>query len=40
MHSDVVIVIPGDDPPQIQGSPHLERLKAHGEVILHNDRPP
>ena len=39
MHSDVVIVIPGDDPPQLQGSPHLERLKRHGEVILHADRP-
>jgi len=34
-----VIVIPGDDPPQLQDSPHLERLKRHGEVILHADRP-
>jgi phosphoglycerate dehydrogenase-like enzyme len=33
------IVIPGDDPPQIQGSPHLERLRNYGEVILHTDRP-
>src|SRR5688500_6275595 len=33
------IVIPGDDPPQIQGSPHLERLRAYGEVVLHTDRP-
>src|SRR6516164_3841483 len=40
MLSDVVIVIPGDDPPQLQGSPHLERLKSHGDVILHVDRPP
>jgi D-3-phosphoglycerate dehydrogenase len=39
MHTDVVIVIPGDDLPQLQGSPHLERLKSHGEVILHIDRP-
>jgi D-3-phosphoglycerate dehydrogenase len=39
MLSDVVIVIPGDDPPQLQGSPHLERLKSHGEVLLHADRP-
>jgi D-3-phosphoglycerate dehydrogenase len=39
MLSDVVIVIPGDDPPQLQGSPHLERLKRHGQVILHADRP-
>jgi phosphoglycerate dehydrogenase-like enzyme len=36
---DVVIVIPGDDPPQIQGSPHLDRLRRYGEVRLHTDRP-
>jgi D-3-phosphoglycerate dehydrogenase len=35
----VVIVIPGDDPPQIQGSPHLDRLRQYGEVILYTDRP-
>ena len=35
----VVIVAPGDDPPQIQGSPQLERLKPYGEVIVHTDRP-
>ncbi len=34
-----MIVIPGDDPPQIQGSPHLERLRRYGEVRLHTDRP-
>jgi phosphoglycerate dehydrogenase-like enzyme len=39
MHPDVVIVIPGDDPPLIQGSPHLERLKRHGRVVLYADRP-
>jgi phosphoglycerate dehydrogenase-like enzyme len=33
------IVIPGDDPPQLQGSPHLDRLRQAGEVILHLDRP-
>jgi D-3-phosphoglycerate dehydrogenase len=33
------MVIPGDDPPQLQGSPHLERLKAYGEVTLYRDRP-
>ena len=33
------IVIPGDDPPQMQGSPHLERLEEYGEVILYTDRP-
>ncbi len=34
-----LIVIPGDDPPQLQGSPHLERLRARGEVALYADRP-
>ena len=33
-------VVPGDDPPQIQGSPHLNRLKEYGDVVLHVDRPP
>jgi D-3-phosphoglycerate dehydrogenase len=33
------IVIPGDFPPQLQGSPHLDRLRHHGEVILYTDRP-
>lgn len=37
--SPVHIVIPGDDPPQIQGSPHLKRLEAYGEVTLYEDRP-
>src|SRR5436305_10571275 len=35
----IVTVIPGDDPPQIQGSPHLERLRAYSEVVLYTDRP-
>lgn len=35
----VVIVVPGDDPEQIQGSPHLERLRPYGQVVLHTDRP-
>jgi phosphoglycerate dehydrogenase-like enzyme len=39
MASDVVIVIPGDDPPQVAGSHHLDRLKPHGRVILHTNRP-
>ncbi len=34
-----LIVIPGDDPVQIAGSPHLERLRAYGEVVLYRDRP-
>ena len=33
------IIVPGDSPPQIQGSPHLERLKPYGDVVLYTDRP-
>ena len=33
------IVVPGDSPPQIQGSPHLERLKSFGDVKVYTDRP-
>src|SRR5687768_3542562 len=33
------ILIPGDEPPQLQGSPHLERLHAHGEIVLYTERP-
>lgn len=32
-------VVPGDEPPQIQGSPHLDRLRPYGDVVLHLDRP-
>ena len=32
-------VVPGDDPIQIHGSPHLGRLKPYGEVVLFTDRP-
>lgn len=40
MHSQPIqIVIPGDDPVQVQGSPHLKRLEAYGEVTLYTDRP-
>lgn len=35
----VRIAIPGDDPPQLQGSPHLDRLRSVGTVVLHVDRP-
>jgi D-3-phosphoglycerate dehydrogenase len=35
----VKIVVPGDDPVQIAGSPHLERLKSYGDVALYTDRP-
>ena len=33
------IVVPGDSPPQIQGSPHLDRLKQYGDIVLYKDRP-
>ena len=39
MTERAVIVIPGDDPPQLQGSPHLERLARYGEVRMYLDRP-
>ena len=35
----IKFVVPGDDPPQIQGSAHLERLESYGEVALYTDRP-
>jgi D-3-phosphoglycerate dehydrogenase len=35
----ITIVIPGDDPPQLQGSPHVDRLRVYGEVTLYTDRP-
>lgn len=34
-----LIVIPGDEPAQLAGSSHLERLHEFGEVVLHTDRP-
>jgi D-3-phosphoglycerate dehydrogenase len=34
-----LIVIPGDEPAQLAGSPHLERLREFGEVVLHTNRP-
>ncbi len=33
------IVIPGDHPPQCQGSPQLERLKPYGEVAVFDSLP-
>jgi len=39
MAQRTIITIPGDDPPQLQGSPHLERLRQFGEVQLYPDRP-
>jgi phosphoglycerate dehydrogenase-like enzyme len=37
--SQTKIVIPGDDPIQLAGSLHLERLHAYGDVVLYRDRP-
>ncbi len=31
------VVVPGDNPPQIQGSPHLERLAPYADVELYTD---
>ena len=39
MTTAIRIAIPGDDPPQLQDSPHLDRLRARGDVVLHLDRP-
>ena len=35
----VKIVVPGDEPTQIAGSPHLEKLNPFGEVVLYDTRP-
>ena len=39
MAERVNILVPGDDPPQIAGSPHLDRLKSYGDVTLYDTRP-
>ncbi len=39
MQERVTIVVPGDDPAQIQGSAHLGRLERYGDVIVYPDRP-
>jgi len=35
----VTIVVPGDNPQQIQGSPRLARLEPYGDVVVHTNRP-
>jgi D-3-phosphoglycerate dehydrogenase len=35
----ITILVPGDDPRQIAGSPNLDRLAPYGDVVLHSDRP-
>ena len=37
--TDLVIVVPGDDPVQIANSPQLDRLRTLGEVRVFHDRP-
>lgn len=39
MTSAIRIVIPGDDPPQLQDTSQLASLSAYGEVALWRDRP-
>lgn len=39
MTERVKIVVPGDDPVMIAGSPHLDRLADYGDVVLYEDRP-
>lgn len=39
MSERVKIVVPGDDPVQIAGSPHLERLAPYGDVVVYDTRP-
>lgn len=34
-----LVVVPGDDPPMIAGSPHLARLRDHAELKLYTTRP-
>ena len=34
-----LIVVPGDDPRMIAGSPHLDRLRERAEVVLYDSRP-
>lgn len=39
MPERVKIVVPGDNPQQIQGSPRLQALQPYGDVTVHTDRP-
>ena len=39
MPDRVKIVVPGDDPQQIQGSPRLAQLEPYGDVTVYTDRP-
>ena len=37
--ADLTIVVPGDDPPQLQGSSAVDRLRLLGKLTLYTDRP-
>ena len=39
MKEHVKILVPGDNPVQIAGSHHLEKLKPYGDIELYSDRP-
>jgi len=39
MNNKPIIIIPGDDPPQCQGSPQLKKLETFGEIVLYSNRP-
>lgn len=39
MAGQIQIVVPGDAPVQIAGSPHLEKLRPYGDVVLYDTRP-
>ncbi len=36
---NATIVVPGDEPVQIAGSPHLSQLEPYGQVVIHSSRP-
>ena len=39
MPERVTLLVPGDNPQQIQGSPRLARLEPYGDVVVYTDRP-
>ena len=39
MARHIQIVVPGDAPVQIAGSPHIEKLRPYGDVVLYDTRP-
>ena len=39
MADRVSIVVPGDHPTQIAGSPHLDRLREYGDLVVYESTP-